>query len=166
MNARKFVICSMSAPCVLFLAALSLGGVSPARAATTIFTTANYCRTGTSTFLPDIFYSVFSTINIHPTDDMWVSCSIPRAPLDAGAQFGHFYIDGDNLFGGTTSCSVMSYDYIGRFLGSREFTTTAKTYDMWVEFPASMLPQWAYTTLFCSIPPNWSGQIRGFASFQ
>lgn len=166
MKTKASAICSMTASGVLCVAALLLGASPLARAGATIFTTANFCHSSAPSYVPDIFYAVMATINIHPTDDRWVSCPIPRTPLDAGAQFGHFYVDGDNLHGGTTSCSVMSYDYIGRFLGSRQFTTAAQTYDMWVEFPASLLPQWAYATLFCTFPGNWSGQIRGFASFQ
>ena len=90
-----------------------------------------------------------------------VVCSLPRSPLDPVARDAGFWIDGD---GAHTSCTLTSYDFNGTFLGSKTFFNSPEHYDMLLVLPAAQASYYAYTYLWCQIPPG--GVLRGVTSVQ
>jgi hypothetical protein len=73
-----------------------------------------------------------------------------------------FFVDGDNFVGGTTTCTLYSYDYTGTFLGSVQGQSSARSYDMYLTLPPEQASFWAYTSVACEIPAG--GRLRGVTS--
>jgi len=141
--------------------------VSPARAANVNMGT-NECNAGAFSESQDTVLhsstSVSSTGNVVSLP--FIVCALPRSPLQPGATFGGFYIDGDNFFGATTSCTITSVDYTGLFLGSSTVSSTALSFDMFVTLPAAQLPTYAYTYLICRLGKFGNSTLRGVTSLQ
>lgn len=112
----------------------------------------------------------YITTNSDTEHTVSIVCDVTRSPLIAGATSGGFYMDGDNLnVGGNvwfTACTLNSYDYTGVLLGSVGFQSQAPSYDVYISLPAAQLPTYAYTSLFCVLPPHGIGRIRGITSLQ
>jgi hypothetical protein len=89
-------------------------------------------------------------------------CPIPRTPLAAGTADRIFYIDGNNPAGGTTSCTITVYDYLGTAKDSFPNSSSANPYDMPFVIPAASLSQYDYVIALCSVPNG--GTLRGVAS--
>jgi hypothetical protein len=96
----------------------------------------------------------------------FVACSVPRSPLAIDATSGGVYVDGDNFNGASTSCILASYDYRGAFVGSKSFTTSSASYDVFLALPAAQLGFWNYTGVHCTLPTNGNGVLRGVTSVQ
>lgn len=93
-----------------------------------------------------------------------ILCPIPRSPLPSGATSGGFFIDGDNDGGGSTTCSLVSFNFNSQMmLGASTFTRSG-TYDQFVSLPIAQLPAFAYVGLFCTLPPG--ALMRGVTSLQ
>lgn len=101
-----------------------------------------------------------------------VLCPVTRSPLAATATTGSFFVDGDNYTGASTFCIMSSYDFLGNFVGSRGFTTSAPRYDEFVSFPSSLLGFYNYVTLMCVLPAFntansfYGGKLRGVTALQ
>lgn len=95
-----------------------------------------------------------------------VVCSVPRSPTAAGATTVSFFVDGENFSGASTFCVMSSYDFLGNFVGSRGFTSTAATYDEFVSFPISLVGFYNYVTINCVLPPSSTGRLRGVTALQ
>ena len=104
--------------------------------------------------------------NIDSSSARPVLCSIPRSPLGSAAASGGFYIDGDNSSGASTSCTLLSYDYTGTFLGAVSFTESQAHYDHFVTMTSTQLPFYAYTAILCYLPTNGNGLLRGMTAVQ
>jgi hypothetical protein len=91
---------------------------------------------------------------------------VPRSPLAVSAASGGVYVDGDNFNGGSTSCTLASYDYLGNFVGSKAFTSSSTSYDIFLSLPVAQLGFWNYTGVQCTLPPNGNGVLRGVTSVQ
>ena len=98
-------------------------------------------------------------------------CGVPHSPLAATATSFMLYVDGDNwLFQAnpysSAQCIVYSYDYNGTFLGSTSqiSSSSVQHFDMLLSLPAAQVPYWAYTSVFCSLPPT--GLLRGVTVLQ
>src|SRR5262249_22228009 len=114
------------------LAAVVCGSsVSPAYA-TNINIGGTECQAGySSESQDDVDHYVDGVVSLGAVASLpYIVCSLPRSPLATGATSGGFYVDGDNWFGATTTCTVYSYDYTGLFLGSSSASSSAANYDM------------------------------------
>jgi len=89
-------------------------------------------------------------------------CPAVRSIDTTPTGFVAFYVDGDNFAGGTTTCTLYSFDFTGTFLGSVQTQSSAQSYDMYLTLPAAQASFWAYTSVFCEIPP--AGRLRGVTS--
>jgi hypothetical protein len=96
----------------------------------------------------------------------YIVCSLPRSPLAPGATFGGFYVDGDNFFGATTTCTVWSIDYTGLYLGSVTGSSSQPAFDMFLSLPSAQLPTYAYTYLTCRLAKWGNSDVRGVTSLQ
>jgi hypothetical protein len=144
---------------------LASGAVAPASAAY-LNVNAAECQ---STFPPqdNLIHSDFGV----STPATWqftlaIACALPRSPLTPSATVGQFFVDGDNRNGASTSCTIVSSDYTGVFLGSASFTTSDAHYDQLLSLPATQLTFWAYANMNCQLPPNGNGTLRGVTSLQ
>ena len=136
--------------------------VSPAQA-----TNINLGATGCQTFLPGDASALVhwgnGPQNFYGTTTIAVVCSLPHSPLAVGLDAAWF-VDGSNGVGTTTSCALASYNYNGVFLGSANFDNSLTVYDQYLFLPAAQVPYWAYTNLWCQLPPGAS--LTGVAVIQ
>jgi hypothetical protein len=100
------------------------------------------------------------------TDQLWVSCSMLRAPYPNASSSSTVYVDGDNRNGAFTVCSLTSYSYTGQFLGSAAFSNQATRYMGILSLSGAQLGVWAYTGMTCTIPPHGNGTLRGMTTVQ
>jgi hypothetical protein len=90
-----------------------------------------------------------------------IVCDVPRSPSQTATTV-NFFVDGDNYTGATTTCVMYSYDYLGGFVGSLGFSTTAAKYDEYVSFPRELMGFYNYATIMCALPPfSLSGGFDG-----
>lgn len=110
--------------------------------------------------------SFVGAYNSSSTKTFFVTCTIPRSPLVAGALNAYFYVDGVlSLGNGPLACSLVSTEFNGTVLGSTSFVVNYNDmFDQLMALPAGQVTTWAYTHLFCSLPPT--GRILGVASLQ
>ncbi len=148
-------------------AALWASNVTPTRAAN-INIGASTCQAGYQAESQDtVLHFVNGVESLGNVASLpYIVCSLPRSPLAAGATFGGFYVDGDNIFGATTTCTIWSYDYTGAFLGSASGSSAASSYDMFLSLPAAQLPTYAYTYLTCRLAKGGNSNVRGVTSLQ
>ncbi|HKE95404.1 MAG TPA: hypothetical protein VKB34_13915 [Povalibacter sp.] len=148
---------SAMAMCVVFLGS----AVTPARAVNINFNASQCVATSQAIGVkPDLRPFPIGLLNATVADSVAVVCSIPRSPLQSNIPAG-FYIDGD---GAGTSCTLYVYNYTGDFLGGVSFTNSAAKYDAYLSLPFQQVPFYAYTALWCYLPP--SGILRGVTSLQ
>jgi hypothetical protein len=99
----------------------------------------------------------------------YVTCSVPRSPLAAGAVYAGFYVDGDSNNGATTSCTLSSYTFYGTLQGSTSFTVTGIpnwTYDSWLSLPPNLAGYYDYMSMTCLLPAHGNGILRGVTAIQ
>ena len=84
-------------------------------------------------------------------------CPIVRHPVTGPAQT--YYVDGSNLNGACTSCTVYAYNYTGQFLSSYSFNQCGATYDQPVSLPTVSF--WNFVSVVCSLPANYNGTVFG-----
>jgi len=140
--------------------------VSPASASGNINTNATECQTN---FWPQdtVLHTDQGIQTATATASaQQIACSVPRSPLASGVTSGSFYVDGDNFNGATTSCVLASYDYRGTFVGSKSFSSSAPSYDVFLTLPLAQLGFWNYTGIQCALPPNGNSILRGMTSIQ
>ena len=117
---------------------------------------------------PNVVIDLFGIVNQSSTASAFITCTIPRSPLAAGATSALFYVDGEIVqAGGTISCFLWSTNFTGDLLGSTSFQFTVNTdtkFDQLLILPAAQVSIWAYTQLFCSLPP--ASHILGVTSVQ
>lgn len=137
--------------------------VSPAQA-----TNINIGTTGCQTFLPGDASALVhwgnTTQNFYGTTTFPVVCSVPHSPLSVGLDAAYFVDGGSGGAGTTVSCALASYNFDGVFLGSANFTSSATVFDQYLFLPAAQVPYWAYTNLWCQLPPG--GSLIGVAVIQ
>lgn len=90
-----------------------------------------------------------------------VVCAVERQPAAPTSSEQDFFVDGDNLNGKSTSCTISSYEYNGGFLGSKSFTTNSVAYDVQLIMPLTMVTQYAYLSMTCTLPGSNNGTLRG-----
>jgi hypothetical protein len=147
----------------MIIGAVALLANTPRTAATNINSHGAVCQPLTSGDAVDLRYTNPGIKN-GGTVNRLVLCPIPRSPLASGATQGSFFIDGDNDNGGSTTCSLVTFDFSSQnLLGASTFTVSG-TYDKFVSLPAAQLPTFAYAGLFCTLPPG--AQLRGVTSVQ
>jgi len=148
-------------------AALWGSSVSPTRAAN-INIGGSECQAGYQAESQDTVLHVFDSVSSlgNVASLPYIVCSLPRSPLAAGATVGGFYVDGDNYFGATTTCTVWSVDYTGLYLGSATGTSAQPAFDMFLSLPAAQLPTYAYTYLTCRLAKFGNSALRGVTSLQ
>jgi hypothetical protein len=162
MNERRIIVKSRiwSLYGVVAAIVLSASPVAPARAANINMGTVD-CQPHLTTGQPLALAGVNGMYNLSQSQQADVVCSLPRSPLASGATVAGFYVDGD---GAGTSCTVLSYDFTGAFLGSNFFFGSAAHYDTFLSLPAAQATFYAYTYLWCQIPPG--GVLRGVTAIQ
>jgi len=141
-----------------------VGSVAPGAHATDINIGTNACQNASP--VANIGYTSIGVFTIGGPASGFVTCSVPRAPLPAGATVGGFFVDGDNMNGGTAACTLFSVDFNGTFLGSISFSASEPHFDRFVGLPAAQLTFYAYTYLLCSLSSNDSTLLRGVTSLQ
>jgi hypothetical protein len=140
--------------------------LSPRAASSNINTHAAECQTQ-SWPQDNLLHSADSVETDSTTaSNTWISCGVPRSPLASGAQFGYFYVDGDNFNGASTVCDLESYDFNGTLLGVTAFSSQASSYDQLLSLPAAQLPFRAYVGIECLLPAHGMGDLRGVTSLQ
>ena len=80
----------------------------------------------------------------------FVTCSLPRSPLNAAATGGAFYVDGDNFNGAYVNCTIYSYNFDGTFLGAVSFVATEAHFDRYVGLPAPRSCRTTPTRICCA----------------
>lgn len=160
-------LCGMVLTAGVVAAALWAGSASPTRAANINLGT-NECQAGSSSESQDtVLHTSTSVSSLGNVASLpYIVCSLPRSPLQPGATFGGFYVDGDNWFGATTTCTVWSVDYTGLFLGSATASSSAPAFDMYLSLSSAQLPTWAYTYLTCRLAKWGNSALRGVTSVQ
>jgi len=112
---------------------------------------------GCQAFLPQDAASLVhfgnTLTNLYGTTTFPVVCSVPHQPLAVGLDAAWF-VDGSAGITAPISCSLASYNFNGEFLGSADFSTTSLTFDQYLSLPAAQVPYWAYTQLWCQLPPG------------
>jgi hypothetical protein len=149
---------------IILIVTLLASTVPPVHAQDINFAANDCQRDGASD--PSIFtVNLNGVVNVAPTANLFVDCSVPRGPLAATATIASFFIDGDNFVtGSSTTCVLASFDYTGTLLGSVSVTSALLHYDMLVSLPVAQASFFAYVSVFCSIPP--AGRLRGMTSMQ
>lgn len=101
------------------------------------------------------------------TGPRFVSCSVTLGKLTENATTGLFLISGSNstLALASTSCTLTSYHYTGRLLGSQSFSTSDAHYLQWLVLPAAMLNLEAYASLTCQLPFGEQGTLESVVAW-
>ena len=160
MNARGFKFLGWVCGIVL-----SVHSVAPTYA-TNINMTATGCQV---TFAPSdqLVHVAWGVTTLDTTDKpQMVACTLPRTPLASGSASGGFYVDGDNVNGASTSCTLFSFDLNGNLLGAASFQTSAAQYDIFLSLAAFQLSDVGHTTLRCLLPAHAGGTLLGATSLQ
>lgn len=88
-----------------------------------------------------------------------VTCPMPRV---ASLSTREFFIDGSNAIGGTTNCTIYSYDFGGGLLASANTgNLTSATYDAVLTLPAGGF--FDYFSLKCTLSRLNTSTLRGYA---
>jgi hypothetical protein len=149
---------------LLFAVTLSGNPVPPAHANTNV--SAAVCQPFDEQFFHSASYFGVGTgfiSNDSATNTLKIVCSVPRAPLDAAATVGQFYVDGLNPGSDgtqTATCVLYSWNYNTSLLGTASYSTGPHfgPWDGLITMPAAQLPYWAYATVLCTLPPGGSFQ--------
>ena len=139
--------------------------VAPAHAAN-INMTATGCQT---TFAPSeqLIHVAWGVTTWDTTETpQMVTCTLPRAPLQFSSASGGFYVDGDNVNGASTSCTLFSFNRNGDLAGAASFQTSAPQYDVLLSLAAGQLSDLGHTTLRCLLPAHAGGTLLGVTSLQ
>lgn len=88
----------------------------------------------------------------------FVVCSLPRVWLSQLSSTG-FIIDGTNLNGASTACTLSAWSFSGVLTQSYSFTSSDLFYEFSVQVPESVLPLWFFATLQCELPANGNGNL-------
>lgn len=107
----------------------------------------------------DIDYLTSGVRNINASPRA-VICPIIRHPVTGPGQ--NFYVDGSNVAGASTTCTLSAFELNGTFLSSVSFTRTEATYDHYAQLPT--VTYWGYTSLLCTLPANGGGVLFGAAA--
>jgi len=94
-----------------------------------------------------------------------VICSVPRSPLAEGAT-PRFYIDGHNSSGTSTPCTLFVYTFLNTLRATKSFVLSGSASDVLVEFAPGVIEQYDYVSVYCTLPPNSTGMLRGVTSVQ
>lgn len=86
-----------------------------------------------------------------------VVCPIVRHPVTGPAQT--YYVDGSNLNGACTSCTVYAYNFTGQLLSSSSFNQCGATYDQPVSLPTVSF--WNFVSVVCTLPASYNGVVFG-----
>lgn len=143
----------------LALTAALTGGVSHVADAATsqsINTSGNVCNPFNASEALDIDYllSGVRTIAAAPRP---VICSLPRHPITGPAQ--SWFLDGSNVAGQTTTCTLASFSFFGTLTGSVTVTGGSPTYDILASLPA--VGFFDYVSVLCTVPANAGGVFFG-----
>jgi hypothetical protein len=97
----------------------------------------------------------------------YVACSVARTPLTGTATATTFYVTGDNRDArSATTCSLVSYDYTGAFLGSTSFSNSSAHYVVALPLPLAQLGFWAYTSMTCILPERNTATLESVVAVQ
>ena len=149
---------------LLVLGTLSVTTAFSAVSAANINTFAAACHAAHGNEQGDITVNPTGLVNTNAIARS-VACSMTRSPLAGGAN-AKFFVDGMNFNGASTTCVLQSFDFNGTFLGSTSFVTSAATYDQTLTLSGTLVPTFAYVTLFCAMPGNQNGLLLGLTSVQ
>jgi hypothetical protein len=72
----------------------------------------------------------------------------------AGSNGATVWVDGTNAAGTSTTCTVVSWSYMGKHLASKSFTVSGSNYERSVTFSPSEAPYYAYLTADCRLGPG------------
>jgi hypothetical protein len=90
---------------------------------------------------------------------VFVECALPRtALLNPNVRT---FVDGDNFNGMLTSCVLLSYDADSNLVATAAGTSGTASYDMQLTLSPAQLPLLGHTALFCSLPGQGNGRLRG-----
>jgi hypothetical protein len=145
------------------IGSLALLGFAPQSYAVNINTAAVNCEelnvaTATSTTI----FHFLASIRNNSTGNKDIVCAVPRSPLSSGS--GGFFIDGQNLNGGGTGCTVFVTNFNGTPLLSKSFFSLDPVFDGFIPFTVAEMPVFAYISVVCELPPG--GILRGITAVQ
>jgi hypothetical protein len=152
----------------LFLTAV-LASLGATAHADNINTSGVICQNYNAAEALDIDYFTNGVRNINASS-RFVICSVPRSPL-TGTPSPTFYVDGENLPGTTTTCTLNVYNFLGTFVSSQSFTKSVPAggatldWDQPVTFPTPP-STFDYVSLLCFLPGSGGGLIHGVTAVQ
>jgi hypothetical protein len=105
--------------------------------------------------------------NILAVGPRFVTCSVTLGKLTPNATAAVFFITGSNstLAAASTSCTLTSYHYTGRLLGSMSFITSEAHYFRGLFVPAEMVSLEAYASLTCQLPQHATGTLESVVAW-
>jgi hypothetical protein len=150
-----------------------VGGASPAHATTRVNTAGAACGFAS---MPGQVWSAAPSyaqpwvikrysnggVSNPDTNEHDITCPVIRVP-SAGSN-ANFYVDGNNQYGGSTTCTLFLYDFQGNYVQSTNvgFPTAASQYDL--PLGLTFHSAFDYMVLRCTLPPSDHGWLRGITA--
>lgn len=133
---------------------LGLAGVSNEAYAVNANHGGPICRNYNAPEVADIDYLTNGVRNLNP-NSRYVICPLVRSPTSTNVV--NLFVDGSANSGTTISCTLFSYDFTGRFLGSQSFPAPRTgVFDQFLTVPGSF---WGTANVLCLLPGNAAGLI-------
>jgi hypothetical protein len=137
---------------------------SAAQAQQQINSSGAICAATDNTHVGDIQTNTNGVFNMSTTASRYVTCAVPRTPLNVSSTNASFYLDGTDANSAQTTCILYSYNYTGTLLDSTSVTETAATFDQLMQIPAADAGTFAYISMLCLLPANQNGSVLGITS--